>query len=263
MERSSDRKVTPLARWAPGAKRWEPIIKSTIGTLAGVTCPGKTEWCMNEKSNRCYAWRTEQYYSNARKLVERNTIALEAATTVAKKIVLYEKAVTDFKIDFERAQKRVSWPIEKVFRFFWDGDVRTKEDARAIRAVCNKHPDVNFWQYTRSFDFAPLLLGPENLVVYLSVDRYNIEQARSLMESTNPREAGSSGSSFRYAFCGDNWEETEELAYSLTGRNAPRCPELTGRYELVVDKGDGYGVGACVECGLCIRGVNNVRFSAH
>ena len=254
LERSADRKVTPLARWEKGAKRWTPLLRNTIGTLAGITCPGKTDWCMNAEKNRCYAWRTERFYKSSHALVKRNTIALEKATTIEAKIELYEKAILDFKVDYEKAQKRVSWTLPKVFRLFWDGDVKTKEDARAIRAVCNKHPDVQFWQYTRSFNLVPFLLGPTNLVVYLSVDRYNIEEARKLKDTVE---------GLRFAFCGDDWKETEELSRSLTNRNCPKCPAITGRYPLVVDKGNGFGVGACVECMMCIKGVNNVRFSAH
>lgn len=250
MERTADRKLTPLARWEKGASRWKPVVSNTIGTLAGITCPGKTEWCI-----KCYAGRTEKFYPKCHALVERNTLALEVASSIEQKIQLYEKAVLDFKEDHERAQKRVPWSLPKVFRWFWDGDIRTKEDARAIRAVCVKHPEVQFWQYTRSFEFVPFLLGPNNLVVYLSVDRYNLEQVRIL-------HGGDFDDKLKYAFCGDSWEETEELSRSLIGRNCPRCPELTKKIPLVVDKGNGYGIGACVECMMCIKGVNSVRFSS-
>lgn len=209
---------------------------------------------MSETGNQCYAWRTEQHYTNARRLVERNTLALETATTVAEKTVLYEKAVLDYKIDHEKAQKRVSWPLPKVYRHFWDGDMKTKEDARAIRVVCVKHSDVQFWQYSRSFQFVPFLLGPPNLAVYLSVDRYNLEAAK-VCKTDNP--------SVKLAFCGDDWAETENLALEFPNeRKGPRCPELTKRIPLVVDKGGGYGEGACVSCGLCLYGRNNVRFSS-
>lgn len=251
---SMDRKVTTLAVWEQKAKRWKPIIKNAVGTLAGETCPGATDWCFSEDGAQCYARKTEKMYTNAFKLVERNTIALKEAS-YEQKVDLYNRAIVEYKANHEKAQKRAPWDIPKVFRWKWDGDVADKAEARAIRAVCNLHPDVNFWIYTRSFDLVPFLLGPDNLVVYLSVDRFNLEKARQLHDDVD-------GVSLRYAFCGDDWAETEDLSVSLTGRNSPRCPELTGHYPLVVDKGNGFGQGACVECGLCIRGTNNVRFSS-
>src|ERR1700745_2605471 len=116
MERSEDRKVTTLARWQPGAKRWKPVVKNAVGTLAGITCPGMTEWCISESGSKCYAMETEKIYTHSRNLVERNTIALEKAVTVEEKIRLYDKAVMDYLVDHEKAQKKVSWFIPKIFR---------------------------------------------------------------------------------------------------------------------------------------------------
>ena len=66
------------------------------------------------------------------------------------------------------------------------------------------------------------------------------------------------------AFCADTWEETEELAAKFPHRRkGPKCPELTGKTPMVVWDDDGvFGRGACVECGMCIYGRNNVRFAS-
>ena len=46
-----------------------------------------------------------------------------------------------------------------------------------IIRVCNQAPDVNFWIYTRSYAFAPMLSQVPNLTVNLSADAENINLA--------------------------------------------------------------------------------------
>ena len=114
-----------------------------------------------------------------------------------------------------------------------------------------------------------------NLVVYLSVDRHNVDTARQVQQ-IDPK------GWVKYAFCGDTWQETEEIAALFPKqRKGPRCPELTGKVPLIVWESDGeratrrsdaekagvkrvpdrVGKGACVECGMCPKGINNVRFA--
>jgi Zn ribbon nucleic-acid-binding protein len=143
--------------------------------------------------------------------------------------------------------------VAKVFRWFWDGDIPSGMFARAMRLQALDRPDVQFWVYTRNHEVVPILLHRVNLAVYFSVDRYNVDHAMNL----------NINSLLKFAFCGDSWEETEELAALFEGeRKGPRCPELTGKIPLVVWDEQGTGRGACVECGMCITGINNVRFSS-
>ena len=59
------------------------------------------------------------------------------------------------------------------------------------------------------------------------------------------------------------WDETAGLAALFEGeRKGPRCPELTGKIPLLVWGDGGTGRGACVECGMCLTGINNVRFAS-
>jgi|TARA_R110000824_G_scaffold175454_3_gene353901 hypothetical protein len=149
--------------------------------------------------------------------------------------------------------------VDPVWRWFWDGDIPGRNFARAMRRLADEYPTVRFWCYTRSYDVVPLLAGAENLSVYLSVDEFNVDAAL-VVKAANPWVG--------LAFCGDTWDETEALAARFPGeRRGPKCPELARRpngerrIPLVVWSGK-VGVGACVECGMCINGVNNVRFAA-
>lgn len=248
LERSTDRKVCQVARLqVPSATakkqraEWKPLIKNTVGTLAGISCPGATEWCKKV----CYAFSTERMYKAVGSLVGRNTARLKSFRAGEMR-ESYVRTIAEYKADLSKVQAKVPFDLADVFRFKWDGDVASAAEAEAISTACKAFPDTAFWIYTRSFDWAHLLDAP-NLAVYLSVDQGNADQAMP---------------GYRYAFCADTWEETEALSRKVAGRNSPRCPELTGRYPLVVDKGNGFGVGACVECGLCIYGKNHVRFAS-
>lgn len=243
LERSTDRKVCQLAKLETSKRgaRWKPTIKNTVGTLAKESCPGATEWCMKV----CYAFNTERFYKAVHSLVGRNTARLKSFHALEMRDS-YVRTIAEYKADLGKAQAKAPFILADVFRFKWDGDVASEDEANAISYACRQFPDTQFWIYTRSFEWAHLLDAP-NLAVYLSVDSHNADQAIP---------------GYRYAFCADTWDETEALSYKVAGRNSPRCPELTGRYPLVVDKGNGFGVGACVECGLCIFGRNHVRFAA-
>ncbi len=142
--------------------------------------------------------------------------------------------------------------VQRVYRIDWDGDLFSRAYAAAWAEVCRRYPDVQFWLYTRSFVTIQVLdlLEVSNLSVYLSVDEDNAACAQ---------DAKRAYPWVRLAFCGRTWDDTEVLASKFDGeRKGPRCPELTGRMAMVNAK---TGVGACVECGLCVYGRNNVRFA--
>jgi hypothetical protein len=141
-----------------------------------------------------------------------------------------------------------------VFRWFWAGDIPGRNFAVAMRTVALLYPDTTFWVYTRNYDAVPSLGPVGNLAVYLSVDRDNVYAAIPV-KAAHPW--------VRLAFCGDTWDETADLAALFVGeRKGPRCPELTGKIPLLVWGDEGTGRGACVECGMCLTGINNVRFAS-
>jgi hypothetical protein len=248
---SRDRKVSPLSKWSNANKRWEPMVANSFGLPAGPTgsCPYATEWC---KGSVCYANTLESAFPSVGRLTVHNLEILKGAgSNVSAMVESLSALVSAFVAETAKVAKRTGREIPLVYRIHWDGDFYNHLYAIAWRKVADRFPQVTFWLYTRSFKWvAEAFEGSDNVSVYLSVDRYNADTARKVAES-HPY--------VRFAFCGDSWDETESLSRDLTGRNAPRCPELTGKAPLVSDD----GVGACVKCGLCIYGRNNVRFAKH
>lgn len=248
---TSDRKVSQYSVWEAGAKRFKPVVQNTVGTTAGASCPGATEWCFGtaERKGPCYAAKLEQAFPSVGRLVDHN-LAVLRGTDESGMVALYRAAIATYRATLAKGVKRSGRDLPNVFRFKWDGDLFSAEEAGAIATVIGENPDVSFWLYTRSFGFVGAFAGLSNVSLYLSVDPSNIA------------EAVTTGQMFpwvHYAFCADTWDETETLSRTVTGRNSPRCPELTGKVPMVLPD----GTGACVACGLCIKGVNNVRFAKH
>lgn len=251
LELSSDRKVTPVARFTMKKMKgkrgpfWTVIVQNAIGTLAGKTCKTATKFCLSI----CYAIKTEAFYPLSKALVGRNTDRMRSGNLIEK----YQGAVDEYRKQMKLALKRkLPFEPKNLFRHHWDGDIDSFNEARAIRAVSVKNPDIKFWIYTRRFDLAPSLLGVPNLQVYLSVDPDNWEEV--------PRNWVRDGGML--ALCATTWDETEKLSRLLLWRNSPACPELTGKLPLVVDRGNGYGEGACAACMMCPNGTNHVRFAS-
>jgi hypothetical protein len=157
--------------------------------------------------------------------------------------------VVAFLTECDKAERKSGRPVERVYRIHWDGDFYSRPYAAAWARICAEFPAVTFWCYTRSFEVVDILAPVANLVTYLSVDQDNATRAKA----THKRFPTT-----HLAFCAETWEGTEELASRFPGESrGPRCPELTGKVPMVNSE----GVGACVTCGLCIFGRNNVRFA--
>lgn len=240
MKLSGDRKVSALCSWhnVKGKQVAKPKVKNAFGLPAGDSCPGRTEWCES-----CYAEKLQKAWTNVDALVWHNlNTLLSCGSNVPKMTKLLDEMV-----------KSVKWyDQEKVFRWMWNGDIFSSYFARSIVKTCDLNPDIQFWLYTRSFKWVNLLYGVPNLTVYLSVDEHNLEAARKVYNSVEP-------GTVWVAAGADSWEQTEEIMRDVVGRNAPRCPELTGKLPMVTADGKG----ACVACGMCIKGVNHVRFAGN
>jgi len=199
--------------------------------------------------SNCYAGKLEKLFPNVRKLLLHNwDVYLERKDSWEE----LQKALRPMLIEFrDDCHKR---GVDEVFRWFWDGDVPNRNFAKAIRNLAWEFPQVKFWAYTRNFNVISDLLGADNFALYLSVDDGNLINALATKQRYPE---------LKLAFCADTWDETESLADQFDGeRKGPRCPELTGKLPLVVWDSEKTGHGACVECNMCIDGINNVRFAS-
>lgn len=244
---STDRKTTPVMRrkYETGNDAYVRV-PNAFGLPAIKSCWGSTPTC----EAMCYALKLENTWTNVSNALERNWQLVEPHLDNPDKLeeLLYDVVERSFT-----HMQKWSDPEDWVFRWFWDGDIPTPEFATAVRRVCQRFPQIKFWLYTRTFNVIRRLQA-DNLVVYLSVDKDNVKEARRICK-TYPW--------VKLAFTAESWEATAALARTFPGqRRGPRCPELTGKIPLVVWGEDRMGRGACVECGMCITGVNNVRFAS-
>lgn len=236
---SNDRKISPLNGFKKGKNGKQvayPKVANSFGLPALASCPSATNWCRSV----CYAFNLQRAWTSVDNLVQHNLSILEECGSNVRKI-------TELLTTMVHS---VNWRgTEKVFRWHWNGDIFSRPYAHAIRNTVLATPDIQHWLYTRSFDFVDVLVGTPNLTVYISVDRFNQAKATKLF-GQYPE--------LMIAACADTWNESEDIMRSVTGRNAPRCPELIHKIPLVSDD----GVGACVACGMCIYGRNHVRFAS-
>ena len=186
---------------------------------------------------------------------------------------MFDRLIHDVEVEMVKRGVPVS---DRFYRPHWDGELDSFEELQAWNQVARYHPDMQVFLYTRGHmlvrTFIANCVPAPNLVVYLSVDPHNVDTAKQV-EEIDPK------GWVKYAFCGTTWQETEELAALFPSqRKGPRCPELTGKVPLIVWESDGeravrkdaaggkrvpdrIGKGACVECGMCPKGINNVRFA--
>jgi hypothetical protein len=147
---------------------------------------------------------------------------------------LLMEMIADFKKECDK------WDAPKLFRIHWDGDFFSSEYAFAWKHVILNNPDVQFWVYTRVESAAYMLKGMENLALYFSGDSENFEAADRL------RVHG-----VRIASLHDTFDKARS-ALKVIGEKSAVCPEQRKQIPLN---------GACVACGICIKGNSNISFS--
>lgn len=255
--RSYDRKVSPLVRRQKHNDR--ALIGNSFGLPAGKSCPGRTPFC-----DGCYAEKLEKAYTSTAVALERNWQALQAC---GEDVTVIRELLSELIIDFadevrKRIKKGQATSADLVFRPHWDGDFYSASYTAAWGAIVRAFPQIQFWIYTRSFDYVPILADGQapNLALYLSVDERNIGRAGQLLERY-PR--------LLAAYCATTQHAASALAKSL-GRVSTPCPEniqriplvmpLNGRRLSPIEVGQD-AQGACISCGLCVYGLKDVGFS--
>jgi len=255
---SNDRKVSPLIR-RQSAKD-SPAIPNAFGLTAGLSCPGRTGFCRS-----CYAENLERAYTSTAALVRGNyelLAAFDAAGDLVAMVNALNAMVRDYWTFFRKALAAGRVDLSHaVFRIHWDGDYFSDLYARAWSVVVSDWPHVQFWSYTRSYEYVAALAGQANHAVYLSVDAENVAAAAPILAARPDVHA---------AYCATTQTDAAALAVTA-GRGRPAvCPENVGNLPLVVAKsgrrretvavGDD-ARGACVACGLCVYGRRDVAFA--
>lgn len=235
---SHDRKVSPRGVYQASRRRWIPTVPNSFGLPAGDSCPGKTPFCES-----CYA-KVSENSERVGEAMRHNLALLQDAGSVDNMTVLLAEMVHRYVKHAERVGLTAS---DRIFRIHWDGDFFSRDYAEAWGRVIRAIPDVTFWAYTRSFvgpvNVVPILSGIDNLVLYLSADSWNIEEATRLVNIYPD---------VRLALCAEDYE----TGRALSERRAIVCPENAGKMPLMRE-----GRGACVDCQLCPQGRSDVIFS--
>lgn len=234
LKRASDRKVTNSVTDSGNVR-----IRNTFGLPSGVqfSCPGATSVC----NGVCYAGKLELQYPNVLKSLLHNWDVL-ATATYADMVRMLSNMISEF------VTESTKWDAPLLFRVHYDGDMYSMAYAMAWREVMKAYPNVTFWLYTRSFSFVHLFETVGNVTVYLSIDTDNANDALKCYRE-NPW--------VMLASLAQTFDEAKAILTDTFGAKSVRCPEVNGGIPLISDRGS-----ACVRCGLCIHGRNNVTFSS-
>lgn len=221
LKRSKDRKVSNSLTPSGGVR-----IANSFGLPSGkaYSCPGATSVC----EEICYAGKLERLRPNVKSALMHNWDILREAEAVDMFEHLFDM-IDDFEAECDK------FKAPKEFRIHWDGDFFNASYIWAWQKVIDGHPDTHFWVYTR-VEAAARTLQASNLTLYFSGDRDNIATAERMREAGIP-----------VAMLGSTFEEAREAV----GRGA-MCPEQRGQVALN---------GACIACGICLKGKSNVLFS--
>jgi hypothetical protein len=232
--RSKDRKVANLV--TPNGK--QASIANTFGLPAGkaYSCPGATTVC----ESVCYAGKLEKVFPTVKKNLLHNWSLLKDADGETM-VRLLNEMITEFKADCVKREAPM------LFRIHWDGDFFNDTYAYAWKVVIDKHPDIQFWVYTRVKSAALILKDVSNLSLYFSADSENVKTAVDLKIN----------SGVRMAYLAKNFAIGQADVKEMIGRPAAKCPENNKQIPLISTNGS-----ACVSCSLCVYSKSDIIFSA-
>jgi hypothetical protein len=234
LKRSKDRKVANAV--TPNGK--QASIANTFGLPAGkaYSCPGATTVC----ETVCYAGKLEKVFPTVKVNLLHNWELLKDANGETM-VRLLDEMIVDFIADCVKRKAPM------LFRIHWDGDFFNDTYAYAWKVVIDKHPDVQFWVYTRVKSAALILKDVPNLSLYFSADSENVKTAVDLKIN----------SGVRMAYLATTFAIGQADVKEITGRPAAKCPENNKQIPLISTNGS-----ACVSCSLCVYSKSDIIFSA-
>ena len=232
--RSKDRKVANLV--TPNGK--QASIANTFGLPAGkaYSCPGATTVC----ETVCYAGKLEKVFPTVKKNLLHNWALLKDADGETM-VRLLNEMISDFKADCVKRNAPM------LFRIHWDGDFFNDTYTYAWKIIIDKHPDIQFWVYTRVKSAALILKDVTNLSLYFSADSENVKTAIDLKIN----------SGVRMAYLAKTFAIGQADVKEMIGRPSAKCPENNKQIPLISTKGS-----ACVSCSLCVYSKSDIIFSA-
>jgi ferredoxin len=232
--RSKDRKVANLV--TPNGK--QASIANTFGLPAGknYSCPGATSVC----ESVCYAGKLEKVFPTVKKNLLHNWELLRNADGETM-VRLLNEMIAEFVIDCDKRS------APKLFRIHWDGDFFNDTYTYAWKVVIDKHPDIQFWVYTRVSSAALILKDIPNLSLYYSTDSENKAIGIDLKVNNG----------IRLAYLAKNFAIGQADMKELTNKPGAKCPENLKSIPLISTNGS-----ACVSCGLCVYSKADIVFSA-
>jgi hypothetical protein len=213
-------------------------IANTFGLPAGksYSCPGATSVC----ESVCYAGKLEKVFPTVKKNLLHNWSLLKDADGETM-VRLLNEMITEFKADCVKRNAKM------LFRIHWDGDFFNDTYAYAWKVVIDKHPEIQFWVYTRVKSAALILKDVTNLSLYFSADSENVKTAVDLKIN----------SGVRMAYLAKNFAIGQADVKEMIGRPAAKCPENNKQIPLISTNGS-----ACVSCSLCVYSKSDIIFSA-
>jgi ferredoxin len=232
--RSKDRKVANAV--TPNGK--QASIANTFGLPAGkaYSCPGATSVC----ESVCYAGKLEKVFPTVKKNLLHNWELLRNADGETM-VRLLNEMIAEFIVDCDKRN------AEKLFRIHWDGDFFNDTYTYAWKVIIDKHPDIQFWVYTRVRSAAIILKDIPNLSLYYSTDSENKEIGIELKVNEG----------IRLAYLAKNFAIGQADMKALTNKPGAKCPENLKSIPLISQSGS-----ACVSCGLCVYSKADIVFSA-
>ena len=234
LKRSNDRKVANLV--TKNGK--QAAIANTFGLPAGkaFSCPGATSVC----ESVCYAGKLEKLFKGVKANLLHNWDLLKDADGESM-VRLIDEMIVDFVADCEKKD------APKLFRIHWDGDFFNDTYAYAWKVVIDKHPDIQFWVYTRVKSAALILKDVTNLSLYFSADSENVKTAVDLKIN----------SGVRMAYLAKTFAIGQADVKEMIGKPSAKCPENNKQIPLISTAGS-----ACVSCSLCVYSKSDIIFSA-
>jgi hypothetical protein len=223
---------------------------------SGGSCIGATEACRD-----CYGAGIESRSPQYARLVSVNLANLHHLYACGGR-----RAVVDALVRVVRHSEngqRALGVMSPAFRWHSDGDIFSEWYAKAIRQVIGQTPTVDHWIYTRTLSAVRHLVGPSNLRLMVSADRFNVVQASRIAGRYGVRLAMLASDRAESAAL---WARAVSVAWPVAGGGAIVCPASKWASDSVnapahVVGSDGRrasarrgapAVGACIACGVCL-----------